>query len=321
MSRILALTLLLGAVPAIALAQSGYPSKPARAVVPYAAGGPSDTVTRTVAARMQQYLGVPVTVENRAGANGIIGMESVAKSPGDGYTMVMFSLGGSVLNTVLREKLPYDLLKDFRPVGNMVTMAPLMVVNPALPIRSIKELIAYAKANPSKLSYGSAGIAGTPHLMGEMLKQSAGIELTHVPYKGTGPATMDVITGQIHLIITEMPVLIQHVKAGKLRPLATTGPQRSELLPETPTMAESGFPELVAYNWFGLAAPAATPREMIARLNDALQKALLHPETAALLRSQGADPAPGTPEQYGQLIEREIVRWTKVVKDSGVRAE
>jgi len=308
------------ALPALALAQP-YPAKSVRAVVPYAAGGPSDTVTRTVTQRMQQFLGGSIVVENRAGANGLIGMEAVAKSPGDGYTIVMFSLGGSVLNTVLREKMPYDLLKDFRPVGNMVIMSPLMVVNPQLPIRSVKELVAYAKANPGKLSFGSSGISGTPHLMGEMLKQSAGIELTHVPYKGTGPATVDVMTGQIHMIITEMPVLIQHVNAGKLRPLAVTGPTRSSLLPEVPTIAEAGFPEITSYNWFGLGAPAATPRELILKLNDALQKALAHPETAALLRSQGAEPALGTPEQYGQLIEKEIARWTQVVKASGVKAE
>ena len=278
-------------------------------------------VTRTVALRMQQFLETPVVVENRAGANGIIGMEFAAKSPGDGHTMVMFSLGGSVLNVVLRDKLPYDLLKDFRPVGNMVTMAQLLVVNPAVPAKSLRELVALAKARPNSLNYGSSGIAGTPHLMGEMLKMSAGIEMTHVPYKGTGPATMDVITGQIQLIFTEVPVLIQHVKAGKLRALAVGTPQRSQLLPDVPTMAESGYPELLAYNWFGLQTSSATPRELVGKLNDALQKALQNPETAALLRSQGADPAPGTPEQYGELVERELVRWARVVKSSGVKAQ
>ena len=298
-----------------------FPAKPIRIVVPYVAGGPSDMVTRVVAQRMNQIMGNPVVVENRPGANGMIGMEYVAKSPGDGYTMVMFSLGGSVLNTVLREKLPYDLLKDFRPVGNMVNMAELLVVNPSVPAKSIKELVALARARPNALNYGSSGIAGTPHLMGEMLKQAAGIEMTHVPYKGTGPATMDVISGQIQLIFTEVPVLLQHVKEGKLRALAVGTQQRSALLPQVPTMAESGYPQLLAYNWFGLQAPAATSREIIGKLNDALVKALEHPDTKALLQSQGADPAPVTPEQFGQLVESEVAKWTQVVRTSGVKAE
>ena len=298
-----------------------FPAKPIRIVVPYAAGGPSDMVARTVAQRMSQIMGNPVVVENRPGANGIIGMEHVAKSPGDGYTMVMFSLGGSVLNTVLREKLPYTLLKDFRPVGNMVNMAELLVVHPSVPAKSIKELVALAKARPNALNYGSSGIAGTPHLMGEMLKQAAGIEMTHVPYKGTGPATMDVISGQIQLIFTEVPVLLQHVKEGKLRALAVGTQQRSALLPDAPTMAESGFPQLLAYNWFGLQAPAATPKEIIGKLNAALVKALEHPDTKALLQSQGADPAPVTPEQFGQWVEGEVVKWARVVKTSGVKVQ
>ena len=306
------------ALPAAAQTQA-FPNKAVRIVVPYAAGGPSDIVTRVVGQRMATFLGQPVVIDNRAGANGLIGMEHVARQPGDGYTLVMFSLGGSVLNAVTRDKLPFDLVRDFRAVGNMAVLPQIAAASNNIPPRNLGEFVAYAKANPGKLSYGSSGIGGTPHLIGEWIKVLTGIEMTHVPYKGTGPATADLIAGHIHLLYTEVPVLIEHIREGKIKALAISTRHRSALLPQVPTVEESGFPQLTGSNWFGLQVPSATPDAVVQRLNDALVKALEHPETKASLIAQGAEPDPAPADRFDKLVRDEMARWAGVIRATKVQ--
>jgi tripartite-type tricarboxylate transporter receptor subunit TctC len=310
-------------LPATVSAQAqGFPDKPIRIVVPYAVGGPSDIVTRVVANRMSQYLGVPIIVDNRGGANGLIGMEYVARQPGDGYTLVMFSLGGSVLNTATRgDKVPYDLLKDFRAIGNMAVLPQLAAASNNIPVKTLGEFVAYAKAHPGKVNYGSSGIGGTPHLIGEWIKAISGIQMTHVPYKGTGPATIDLIAGNIQFLYTEVPVLIQHVRDGKIKALAISTATRSPLLPDVPTVAEAGFPQLTGSNWFGLEVPSSTPDNIVTILNGALVKALENPETRAALMAQGALPDPASAEHFDKMVRDELVRWTIVIKVTKVHLD
>ena len=252
---------------------------------------------------------------------GLIGMEYVSRQPGDGYTLVMFSQGGSVLNSAARAKMPYDLLKDFRAVGNMATLAQVAVTCNSIPAKTLGEFVAYAKANPGKLSFGSSGTGGSPHLMGEWLKLITGIQMTHVPYKGTGPATADLIAGNIQLLYTEVPVLLQQIRGARIKALAISTPQRSPLLPDVQTMNEAGFPQLTGSNWFGLAVPAATPTPVVNVLNGALVKSLENPETRAELLAQGADPDPGTAEHYDQFVRDELTRWTGVIKATHVKID
>ena len=316
----LLLALAAALLPASTQAQTrGFPNKPIKIVVPYAAGGPSDVVTRVVAQRMSTFLGVPVVVDNKAGANALIGMEFVARQPGDGYTLVMFSQGGSVLNTAGREKMPYDLLKDFRAVGNMAVLAQVAAASNNIQVKTLNEFVAYAKANPGKLSYGSSGIGGTPHLTSEWIKIISGIEMTHVPYKGTGPATADLIAGHIQLVYTEVPVLMEHIREGKIQALAISTRDRSPLFPNVPTVSESGFPQLTGANWFGLQVPSSTPTSIVNTLNDALVKSLEHPETRAALLAQGADPDPAPPEKFDKFVRDELARWSSVIKATKVQ--
>jgi tripartite-type tricarboxylate transporter receptor subunit TctC len=307
----------------LARAQAGgFPNKPIKIVCPYAAGGPSDMVTRIVGQRMSQFLNQPVVVDNKAGANAIIGMEYVARQPGDGYTLVMFSQGGSVLNAALKaDKLPYDLLKDFRAIGNMALLPQVAVCSNNVPAKNLKEFVAYAKANPGKLSFGSSGPGGSPHLWGEWFKSVAGIQMTHVPYKGTGPATVDLISNHIQLLYTEVPVLLEHINAGKIRALAVSTAHRSPVLPNVPTVAESGFPMFTGGNWFGLEVPASTPTAIVATLNDALVKALEHPETKAQMQAQGAEPDPAPAEKFDKFVRDELARWQGVIKATKVQVE
>ena len=319
-----ALATLAAGLPVRSQAQGGapgFPNKPVRIVCPYAAGGPSDMVTRVVAQRMSTFLNVPVVVDNRAGANGLIGMDHVAKQPGDGYTLVMFSQGGSVLNTAGRTNMPYDLLKDFRAVGNMAILPQICAGSNNVPAKNLVEFVAYARANPGKLSYGSSGTGGTPHLTGEWMKQIAGIEMTHVPYKGTGPATVDLIAGHIHMLYTEVPVLIEHIRDGKIKALAVSTRNRLAILPNVPTMAESGFAQITGANWFGLGVPSSTPTPVVLALNEALNKSLDHPETRASLVAQGAEPDPGSPEKYDRFMRDELARWQGVMKATNVKLD
>ena len=247
-----------------ALAQT-YPNKPIRIVVPYPAGGPIDMTTRPLAQKLTDAMGNPVVVDNRGGANGIIGTDNVAKSPADGYSLVVASGGGFAIGPHVYAKLPFDVFKDFAPVSLFVTLPELLAVHPSLPVKSVKELVALAKQRPNQLNFGSSGTGSTPHLAGELLKSAANIQMVHVPYKGMGPATMDLIAGQLQLVFADMPVLLQQVKGDKLRALAVGSQQRSPSLPDVPTVSEAGYPKVEAYNWYALYVPAATPKAIIAQ--------------------------------------------------------
>jgi tripartite-type tricarboxylate transporter receptor subunit TctC len=310
----------LSAASLCALAQS-YPAKPVRIVVPFPPGGPIDMTTRPLAQKLTEGLGGAVVVDNRGGANGNIGAENVAKSPPDGYSLVVGAGGGFAIGPHLYTKLPFDVFRDFAPVSLFVTVPQLLVVHPQLPVRTVKELVALARAKPNQLNFGSSGTGSTPHLAAELLKRSAQIEMVHVPYKGMGPATMDLMGGQLQLTFADMPVLLQQVNGGKLRPLAVGTPRRSANLPEVPTMTEAGFPRVEAANWYGLFAPAGTPRDIIARLNTETVKAISNPELKTFMQNQGAEAAGSTPEQLGALHRREYEKWGSVVKAIGITLE
>jgi tripartite-type tricarboxylate transporter receptor subunit TctC len=298
-----------------------FPSKPVRIVVPYPAGGPIDMTTRPLAQKLTDAMGNPVVVDNRGGANGMIGTDNVAKSPADGYSLVVASGGGFAIGPHVYAKLPFDVFKDFAPVSLFVTLPELLAVHPALPVKSVKELVALAKQRPNQLNFGSSGTGSTPHLAGEMLKSAAKIQMVHVPYKGMGPATMDLIAGQLQLVFADMPVLMQQVKGDKLRALAVGTLQRSASLPGVPTMTESGFPQVEAYNWYALYAPAATPKPIIARLNAEVVKVMSNPDMKSLNQSQGADAMGSTPEELAALHKREYDKWAGVVKAAGIKPE
>ena len=316
----LAIMLVLSGAACLAWAQA-YPEKPIRIVVPYAAGGPLDIMSRPLAQKLTEAMRNPVVIDNRAGANGIIGMENVAKSPPDGYSLVVSSGGTHSIGPHVYAKLPYDVFKDFTPVGLFVTLPELLVVHPALPVRTVKELIALAKARPNQLNFGSSGTGGTPHLAGELLMIAANIKMVHVPYKGMGPATMDLIAGQLQLVFADLPVLLSQVKADKLRPLAVGTQKRSTSLPNVPTMAESGFPEIEAYNWYALFAPANTPKPIISRLSAELAKVMSAPDMKSFAQSQGTEAASSTPEELAAIHKREFDKWRSVVKTAGIKAE
>ena len=298
-----------------------FPGKPIRIVVPYPAGGPIDMTTRPLAQRLTDAMGNPVVVDNRGGANGIIGTDNVAKSPADGYSLVVASGGGFAIGPHVYAKLPFDVFKDFAPVSLFVTLPELLAAHPSLPVKSVKELVALAKQRPNQLNFGSSGTGSTPHLAGEMLKNAAKIQMVHVPYKGMGPATMDLIAGQLQLVFADMPVLVQQVKGGKLRALAVGTLARSASLPDVATMNEAGYPQVEAYNWYALYAPAATPRAVVTRLNAEVVKVMANPEMKSFNQSQGADAMGSTPDELAALHKREYDKWAGVVKAAGIKPE
>ena len=298
-----------------------FPSKPVRIVVPYPAGGPIDMSTRPLAQRLTDAMGNPVVVDNRGGANGNIGAENVAKSPADGYSMVVGAGGGFAIGPHLYKKMSFDVFKDFAPVSLFVTLPQLLVVHPQLPVKTVKELAALAKARPNQLSFGSSGYGSTPHLAMELLMRAADIKMTHVPYKGMGPATMDLMGGQLQLTFADMPVLLPQVKGGKLRPMAVGTVKRSPNLPEVPSLAEAGYPRVEAYNWYGLFAPAGTPKDILARLTAETVKAMNHPDMKTFAQSVGTEAVGSTPEQLAAVHKREFDKWGAVVKAIGVTLE
>ena len=308
------------AVTSLSLAQN-FPVKPVRIVVPFPPGGPIDMTTRPLAQKMSEGIGVPVVVDNRGGANGNIGAENVAKSPADGYSMVVGAGGGFAIGPHLYKKLTFDVLKDFAPVSLFITLPQLLVVHPQLPVKTVKELAALAKARPNQLNFGSSGTGSTPHLAMELLMRAAEIKMTHVPYKGMGPATMDLMGGQLQLAFADMPVLLGQVKGGKLRAMAVGTTKRSPNLPDTPTTAETGFPRVEAYNWYGLFAPAGTPKDIIARLNAETVRATSNPDMKSFALSVGAEAVGSTPEQLGAVHKREFDKWGELVKAVGVTLE
>jgi len=298
-----------------------YPSKPVRLVVPYAPGGATDIIARAAAAELTKTLGQSVIVENRAGAGGNVGSELVAKSPPDGYTMVMSASSLHGITPFLYTKLNYDPNKDLVPVIVFASFANVLVLNPDVKAQSVKELIALAKGQPGKLTCASSGSGSTIHLSCEMFKQMLGLEITHIPYKGSGPAVSDLMGGQVTLMFDNIPSAISHIRSGKLRALATTGPKRAAALPELPTMIESGVPGYESTAWFGLAMPAGTPKEIIARMNAEGQKAAKAPEFVKRMTDLGYEIVGGTPEQMASMIQDEIRRWGPIVKASGAKVD
>jgi tripartite-type tricarboxylate transporter receptor subunit TctC len=303
-----------------AQAQS-YPAKPVRIVVPFAAGGGTDIVARAVGAKLAEALGQTFLVENRAGAAGAIGAEFAAKSAPDGYTLLMGSSGPIVLNPSLQAKLPYDPLRDFTPVALITTMPFLTVVHPSLPVRSVKELMALARARPGQLNYASPGSGSSTHLATELFKAMARVDIVHVAYKGVAPATTDLISGQVQMLTGDLNTLTPHVKSGRMRPLAVTGAQRSSLMPDLPTIAEAGVPGYEASGWFGMLAPAGTPSQIVRRLNASIVAALASEDLRARLAGLGGEVAGGTSEQFGEHLRREIAKWSKIIRTLGLRPE
>jgi len=312
---------LLVLIIATAASAQSYPDKSVRMVVPFAAGaGSNDIMARLVAQKLSDELGQQFVVDNRPGASGIIGTDIVAKAPPDGYTVLMMSLTFTV-NPSLFSKLPYDTVRDLIPV-TMVASAPLMlVVHPSVPAKSVTEFIAYAKANPGKLNFGSGGPGTTPHLAGEMIKTMAGIQVTHIPYKGGAPALTDLVAGQIQFMCENIPGTLPFAKAGKLRALAVTDLKRSPLLPELPTLDEAGLKGYQIVGWNGLFVPAGTPQPIVNRLNAEVVKALALPDVKDRLATLGADAVGDTPQHFAVFIKAEIPKWAKVVKDAGLKIE
>ena len=299
---------------------AAWPSKPIKLVVGYAAGGATDVVARLVAVRLGEQLGQPVLVDNRTGANSNVGAEAVARAPADGYTLYVYTIANTI-NASLYARLGYDPVKDFEPVGLIAKIPNILVVNPKLPIRSVADYLRFAKEQPDGITFASSGSGSSIHLSGEMFKMKAGLKMLHVPYRGSAPAITDLLGGQVQSMFDNMPSALPHVQGGRLRAIAITSAQRSPLLPDVPTVAESGYPGFDVQSWFGLAAPAGTPHPVIECLNAALDKVMAAPEVRQRLRDLGATPEAGTPEQMRALAVAEIKRWREVVKASGAKAE
>jgi tripartite-type tricarboxylate transporter receptor subunit TctC len=297
-----------------------YPAKPIRLIVPFVAGGGTDLTARAIAQKLTEAWGQPVIVDNRGGANGTIGVELVAKSPPDGYTLTMISSSHSV-NVSLYKNLPYDLLKDLAPITQATTQPYVLVVNPRLPVTSVGDLVALAKAKPGKLNYGSSGIGGLSHLSGALFAALAGIELTHIPYKGGAPAMQDVIGGQIDMLFSTLLQSHAHIEAGKLRPLAVTTAKRSPAAPQLPTMIEAGVPGFEVAGWYGVLAPAGTPPTIIAKLNKEIVRILRLPDVREHLATDGSEPVGSTPEEFAAHIRSEVAKWRKVIVDADIKAE
>ena len=301
-----------------ALAQT-YPTKPVRIIVGYPAGGPTDMIARTVAQKLSPALGQQVIVDNRPGASGMIGAELAVKAPPDGYTLLTVPITYAVTPSVF-PKMPYDAEKDLAPVA-LVAAAPfILVVHPTLPVKTVKDLIALAKSRPGQINYASASAGGMPHLAGELFNIMAGVKLTHIPYKGAAPATIDLLAGQVSLMFNNMLSAMPHVKSGKLRAVAVTSAKRSSAVPELPTVAET-IPGFEASGWYGAFAPAATPREIIAKLNGEINRLMRQPDVAQRLAGDGVGAVTMTPAEFGTYLHSEIVKWGKVVKISGATVD
>jgi len=307
------------AVSSLASAQA-YPNKTIKIVVPFAVGGIADTFGRVIAQKLTETWGQPVVVENKGGAGGNIGADFVAKSPPDGYTLVIGNIGSHAVNPFLVKSMPYDPLKDFVPIAHVLDAEGLLVVNPALPVKTISELIAYGKANPGKLSYASAGLGTTSHLAGELFKSMSGIDMVHVPYKGNSPAITDVMGGQVQLIFATMPTVIQQAKSGRLRMVATLGNARAKATPDVPTIAET-LPGFDVANWIGMFAPAGTPREIVDRLNAEIQKIMRSPDVESRLEAEGAKFIPTTPESFAAFQKSESAKWAAAIKAANIKPE
>lgn len=304
----------------VALAQ-GYPNKPVRMVVPFPPGGTTDILARAVGQKLSEAWGSQVIIDNRPGAGGNIGTDIVAKAAPDGYTLLMATVGTHAINGSLYAKLPFDPVKDFAPVTLVASVPNVLVVHPSLPATSVKELIALAKSKPGELTFASSGNGTSIHLAGELFKTMTGTKMLHIPYKGSAPAITDLLGGQTNMMFDNLPSAMPHIKSGKLRALAVTSAHRSAALPDVPTIAESGIPGYEASSWFGVVAPAGTPKEIVAKINADIVRGLSAPDLKDRLSGQGAEPVGNTPEQFAAYIKTETAKWAKVVKESGAKVD
>ncbi len=311
----------MASVASVASAQGAWPQKQIRIVVPFAAGGIADQFARIIGGKLAEAWGQPVVIENRTGAGGNIGADIVAKSPPDGYNLVMGNIGTHAVNAALFKSMPYDMVKDFTPIALVIEAEGLLVTPTALEVKSVKDIIDMARAQPGKLSYASAGIGTTSHLAGELFKSMAKLEVTHVPYKGNVPAITDLIGGQTSMLFATMPTVMPHVRAGKLRAIAVIGNQRSPALPDVPTVAEAALPGFDASNWIGLFAPAGLPAEIANKLNVEVIRVLRTAEMQARLVNEGARFTATSPGEFGNFVRNESAKWIKVIKDAGVNPE
>ncbi len=305
---------------AAAFAQS-YPTKPIRLIVPFAAGGGNDNVARLVGKSLSDSLGQQMVIDNRPGAGGVLGAELAAKSPPDGYTLFLGGVGSHAINPNLHERLPYDPVRDFAPVILLASAPLILVLHPSVPADSIREFIALARAKPGQLDYASNGNGSSSHLAAVMFEAMAGVAMVHVPYKGLSPALTDLLSGRVQLMFSSVVAILPHIKAGKLRSLAVTGSKRLSSMPELPTVAESGLIGYEASSWYGVLAPAGTPKEIIARLNAETVKALEQPEVRNSLLAEGAEPIGGPPEKFAAHIKSENERLGKLIRDAKIRLE
>lgn len=311
---------LLCALPSGAFAQA-WPTKPITIIVPFSAGGTTDILARIVGQALGTELGQTVVIENRAGAGGNVGGQAAARAPADGYTLFMGTVGTHAINAALYSKMPFDPIKDFAPLTRVANVPNLLVAHPSQPYKSVAELIAYAKANPGKINFGSSGNGSSIHLSGELFKTMAKVDMVHVPYKGSAPAVTDLLGNQIAIMFDNMPSAIQHVRTGKLRPLAVTTARRSPELPNVPTIAEAGVPGYEATSWFGMFTTAGTPAPVVAKLNAAIVKVLAQPDVKKKIEEQGAEVYSETPEHFAAFIKAESAKWGKVVKESGATVD
>ena len=305
----------------LAHAADEFPTRSIRLVVPFPPAGATDILARAVANDMQRILGQGVVVENRPGAGGNLGTDIVAKAPGDGYTLVMGTVGTHAINVSLYSKMPYDAVRDFAPVCLVASVPNLLVVHPSVPVHTVRELIDLARARPEQLNYASSGNGTSIHLSGELFKSMANVQMVHVPFNGSGPAVGALVAGQVQVMFDNMPSSLPQARAGRLRAIAVTSAHRAPVLPEVPTIAEAGLPGYEAGSWFGVLAPASTPREIVNRLNGAIVRGLQSPETRERLSAQGAEPAAGTPDQFAEFIRSETTKWATVIKAAGARVD
>lgn len=305
----------------LAIGQAPYPSKPIRLLVPFPPGGTTDILARAVAKRLTETWGQPVIVDNRPGAGGNIGADLVAKAAPDGYTLLMGTVGTQAINPSLYARMPYAAQTDFAPVILVAGVPNVLEVNPSVPVHTVRELIAYAKANPGKLNFASSGNGTSIHLSGELFKAMTGVAMTHVPYKGSAPALADLVGGQVQLMFDNLPSSLGLIKGGRLRAIAVTSAMRAAALPDVPTIAEAGVPGYEAASWFGVLAPAKTPAPIVDKLNVTIGAWLATPEAKAQLQAEGAVAAGGTPADFTRFIARETAKWAKVVKVSGAHID
>jgi tripartite-type tricarboxylate transporter receptor subunit TctC len=303
-------------LPALAAAQD-FPSKPIKLIVPFPAGGPNDIIARIVGQRMSELFRQPVVIDNRGGQAGVLGTDAIAKAAPDGYTIGIVSASSLVINPSM-EKVPYDVIRDFAPVTLVVTVPEMLVVASNVPAKSMAELIALAKAQPGKLNFASAGVGGLPHLAGELFKLTAGIDVVHVPYRGAAPAINDLLGQQVQMTFLDLPVILPHIKAGTLRPIALGARERAPTAPDVPTTAEVGMPDLLIENWYGMIAPAGTPPAIIAALNKIATAAISDQAVKEKLADQGLTPVGDTPEHFREFIGSETAKWARVIRDAGL---